>query len=51
VLARKVQVQGLRFLKIKEFTLVNDSLQKVRNAEIGLFLQALYKFDLILNFY
>ncbi len=40
-LMRKVQVQGLPFLKIKEFTCVNDCFQKGRNAEIGLFVQAL----------
>ena len=32
-LIRKVQVQGLRFLKIKEFTFVNDCFQKAHNAE------------------
>lgn len=40
-LIRKVQVQGLHFLKIKEFTLVKDCFQKGRNAETGLFGQAL----------
>jgi hypothetical protein len=40
-LIRKVQVQGLCFLKTKEFTIVNDCFQKVHNAEIGLFYQAL----------
>ncbi len=36
-LNRKVQAQGFHFLKIKEFTFVNDCFQKRRNAEIGLF--------------
>jgi hypothetical protein len=40
-LNRKVQFQGLAFLKIKEFTSVSDCFQKGRNAEIGLFGQAL----------
>ncbi len=37
----KIQFQGLAFLKIKEFTFVNDCFQKGRNEEIGLFGQAL----------
>ncbi|MDA3866037.1 MAG: hypothetical protein PF489_04715, partial [Salinivirgaceae bacterium] len=41
-LIRKVQVQGLAFLKIKAFTFVNNCFQKGRNAEIGLFGQALF---------
>ncbi|TRX70856.1 outer membrane beta-barrel protein [Carboxylicivirga sp. M1479] len=39
----KVKFQGLVFLKIKEFTFVNDCFQKGRNEEIGLFGQALLK--------
>ena len=40
-LNRKVLVQGLSFLKIREFTFVNDCFRKGRNAEIGLFGQTL----------
>nr|MDA3818307.1 hypothetical protein [Prolixibacteraceae bacterium] len=42
---RKVQFQGLAFLKIKEFTFVSDCFQKGRNAEIGLFGQALNRIE------
>ncbi len=40
-LIRKVQIQGLRSLKIPEFTVVNEDFSDEHNAEVGLFLQTL----------
>ncbi len=40
-LIRKVQIQGLRSLKIPEFTVVNEDFSDKHNAEVGLFLQPL----------
>lgn len=42
-LSWNVRVRGLRILKIKEFTWVNDCFQKERNEEIGLYRQTLNK--------
>lgn len=36
---RKLRKRGLRFMKIKEFTLVNDCFQKDHNDVIGVLLQ------------
>ncbi len=41
VFNKRLREQGLSFLKIKEFTCVNDCFQKRRNAVIGVSLLTL----------
>lgn len=41
-LIRKLREQGLRLLKIKEFTVVNNCFQREHNAVIGVFLRRLF---------
>jgi hypothetical protein len=41
-LIRKVQIQGLRSLKIPEFTVVNEDFSDEHNAEVELLLQTLF---------
>ncbi len=43
-LIRKFREQGFQFLKIKDFTFVNDCFLKLYNAVIGGFLQTLIIF-------